>query len=42
MKDTQITDCYNKIIKMININIEDSSIVQNQKLQIDHSILKEN
>ena len=41
MKETQITDYYNKIIKMINMNIEDSSYVQYQEFQIDDSISKE-
>ena len=36
-KETQITDCYNKIIKFINTNIEDSSNVQYQKLQSEDS-----
>ena len=40
VKETQITDCYNRMIKLINMNIEDSSNVQYQKLQIDDSILK--
>ena len=41
VKETQITDCYNGIIKLINVNIEDSSNVQYQKLHIDDSMLKE-
>ena len=41
VKETQITDCYNKIIKFINTNIEDSSNVQYQKLQIADSISKD-
>ena len=32
IKETQIADCYNRIIKLINMNIEDSSDVQYQKL----------
>ena len=40
VKETQITDYYNRMIKLINMNIEDSSNVQYQKLQIDDSILK--
>ena len=35
VKETQITDCYNRIIKLIHINIEDTSNIQYQKLQID-------
>ena len=40
MKETQITDCYDRIIKIINMNIEDSSNVQYQKFQIDDSIVR--
>ena len=31
VKETQITDCYNRIIKLINMYIEDPSIIQYQK-----------
>ena len=41
MKETQITDCCNIIIKWIHINIKDLSNVQYRKLQIDDSMLKE-
>ena len=40
VKETKITDCYNRIIKLMNMNIEDSSNIQYQKLQIDDSVLK--
>ena len=40
VKETKITDCYNRIIKLMNMNIEDSSNIQYQKLQIDDSMLK--
>ena len=39
MKETQITDCCNRIIKWINI--KDLSNVQYRKFQIDDSIIKE-
>ena len=41
VKETQITDCCDRIIKIINMNIEDSSNVPCQKFQIDDSMLEE-
>ena len=40
VKETQISDCYNRIIEFMNINIKYLSDVQYQKLQIIDSILK--
>ena len=41
VKETQLTDSYNRIVKLKNMNTEGSSNVQYQKLQIDDSMLKE-
>ena len=41
VKESQIRDCYKRIINLINMNVEDSSNVQYQKLQLEASILKE-
>ena len=35
VKETQLTDSYNRIVKLKNINTEEASNVQYQKLQID-------
>ena len=41
VKESQIRDCYKRIINLINMNVENSSNVQYQKLQIEDTILKE-
>ena len=41
MKETQLTDSYNRIVKLKNMNTEGSSNVQYQKLQLEDSIFKE-
>ena len=41
VKKSQIRDWYKIIINLINMNIEDSSNVQYQNLQIEDTILKE-
>ena len=40
VKEWQIRDCYKRIINLININVEDPSNVQYQKLQMEDAILK--
>ena len=41
VKESQIRDFYKRIINLINMNVENSSNVQYQKLQIEDTILKE-
>ena len=40
IKESQIRYCYKRIINLINMNVEDPSTVQYEKLQIDDAILK--
>ena len=42
VKESQIRDCYKRIINLINMNVEDSSNVQYQKLQLEDTIIKKN
>ena len=41
VKESQIRYCYKRIINLINMNVEDSSNVQYQQLQLENTILKE-
>ena len=40
-KESLIRNCYKRIINLINMNVEDPSNVQYQKLQIEDTIFKE-
>ena len=41
VRESQIRYCYKRIINLIHINVEDSSNVQYQQLQLENTILKE-
>ena len=41
IKETEISDCNKRLINLINMNVEDSSNIQYEKLPVEETILKE-